>query len=31
VARDGCNGPNCERAAPTPVSLRATDLAKPNK
>jgi hypothetical protein len=31
VAQDGCNGPNCERAAPTPVSLRATDLAKPNK
>jgi hypothetical protein len=31
VVQDGCTGPNCERAAPTPVSLRATDLAKPNK
>jgi hypothetical protein len=31
VVQDGCTGPNCERAAPTPVSLRAIDLGKPNK
>jgi hypothetical protein len=31
VAQDGCNGPNCERAEPTLISLRPTDLIKPNK
>jgi uncharacterized protein YdeI (BOF family) len=31
VAQDGCNGPNCERAEPTLISLRPTDLTKPNK
>ena len=31
VAQDDCNGPNCERAEPTLISLRPTDLTKPNK
>ena len=31
VAQDGCNGPNCERAEPTMISLRPTDLTNPNK
>jgi hypothetical protein len=31
VAQDGCNGPNCQRAEPTLISLRPTDLIKPNK
>jgi hypothetical protein len=31
LVRDHCTGPNCDRAAPTPVSLRATDFTKPNE
>jgi hypothetical protein len=30
TAQDSCTGANCERAEPTLISLRPTELAKPN-